>query len=91
MSTTQGIKLDDDTQVRLKSLAEKRKRTPHWLMRSAIEDYLNREEQYEAEKAEDMAEYENYALTGNAINNKQVTKWLEDLAQGKQKPWPKQK
>ena len=51
MSTTQGIKLDDNTQARLKSLAEKRKRTPHWLMRSAIEDYLNREERYEAEKS----------------------------------------
>ena len=89
MSTTQGIKLDDDTQARLKSLAEKRKRTPHWLMRSAIEDYLNREEQYEAEKAEDAAEYEEYLLTGKAIDNTKVTSWLNELASGNNSAWPK--
>ena len=91
MATTQGIKLDESTQARLRTLAEKRKRSPHWLMRTAIEDYLKREEQYELEKAEDIAEYENYVLTGNAIDNEQVTRWLEDLTQGKKSPWPKQK
>jgi predicted transcriptional regulator len=45
MATTQGIKLDDSTRARLRVLAEKRKRSPHWLMRTAIEDYLQREEQ----------------------------------------------
>lgn len=89
MSTTQGIKLDDDTQARLKSLAEKRKRTPHWLMRSAIEDYLKREEQYEAEKAEDMARWEHYLITGNAINHEKIDAWLNNLAQGKPGKWQK--
>ena len=89
MSTTQGIKLDENTQARLKTLAEKRKRTPHWLMRTAIEDYLEREELYEAEKAEDMAEYEEYVRTGQAIDNKTVLSWLNDLANGKNTPWHK--
>jgi predicted transcriptional regulator len=89
MPTTQGIKLDDDTQARLKSLAEKRKRTPHWLMRSAIEDYLNREERYEAEKAEDMARWDHYLITGNALEHEKVEGWLKDLAQGKPRKWQK--
>lgn len=89
MATSQGIKLDDKTRQRLKDLAEKRKRSPHWLMRTAIEDYLGREEQYEAEKAEDMAEYEDYLLTGKAIDNETVSSWLNDLADGKNLPWPK--
>ena len=89
MSTTQGIKLDDDTQARLKSLAEKRKRTPHWLMRSAIEDYLNREERYEAEKAEDMARWEHYLITGTALEHEKVEVWLKELAQGKPRKWQK--
>jgi predicted DNA-binding protein len=55
---TQGIKLDNATQARLKALAIKRDRSPHWLMRTAIERYLAQEEQYEKEKAEDMAAYE---------------------------------
>lgn len=58
MPTTQGIKLNENTQTRLKALAEKRKRSPHWLMRTAIEDYLKHEEQYETEKAEEAARWE---------------------------------
>jgi predicted transcriptional regulator len=36
MSTSQGIKLDDSIRKRLKDLAEKRNRTPYWLMRTAV-------------------------------------------------------
>ncbi len=89
MATTQGIKLDESTQTRLKALAEKRQRSAHWLMRTAIEDYLKREEQYEDEKAEDMAEYEEYVRTGKAINNTKVLSWLNDLANGKNTSRPK--
>ncbi|MGH7195340.1 MAG: CopG family ribbon-helix-helix protein [Candidatus Saccharimonadales bacterium] len=76
MSTTQGIKLDDDTRQRLRALAEKKKRSPHWLMRSAIEDYLQREEQFEKDKAEDMARWENYLITGKAIDHEKVERSL---------------
>ncbi len=91
MSTTQGIKLDEETSRRLKALAEERNRSAHWLMRAAITDYLDREERYEQEKKEDMAEYEEYLLTGKAIDNETVTEWLNTLAHGKKAPWPKQK
>lgn len=91
MSTTQGIKLDEETIKRLKALAQQRKRSAHWLMRDAIARYLAEEEQYEREKAEDIAEYEEYLLTGRAIDNETVSKWLNDLASGNNKPWPKQK
>ena len=89
MSTTQGIKLDDDVQKRLKVLAQAKNRTPHWLMRTAVEDYLNREEQYEKEKAEDMARWEHYLLTGKAIDNKSVMPWLKDLSEGRPRKWQK--
>lgn len=89
MTTTQGIKLDDKISARLKALGEKRDRSPHWLMRTAIENYLDQEEKYEAEKAEDMAEYEEYVRTGKAIDNETVLSWLNNLANGKNTPWPK--
>ncbi len=89
MSTTQGIKLDENTQARLKALAEKRKRSPHWLMRTAIEGYLEREEQYEAEKAEDTARWEQYLITGKATDGERMEKLLQDLAKGKTVEWPK--
>lgn len=89
MSTTQGIKLDENTQARLKALAEKRKRSPHWLMRTAIENYLEHEEQYEAEKAEDAARWEHYLITGKAIDGDGMEKLLQGLAKGKHVAWPK--
>ncbi len=87
MSTTQGIKLDNNIRQRLKALAEKKSRSPHWLMRTAIEDYLVREEQYEAERAEDMARWENYVLTGKAVEHVKVEKWLQDLANKNPRKW----
>lgn len=87
MSTTQGIKLDEETQKRLKALAAKRDRSPHWLMRTAIESYLEQEEHYEREKSEDMQRWANYELTGQAFDNSDVSQWLHKLASGQKEPW----
>lgn len=87
MTNTQGIKLDEQTQKRLKALADQRDRSPHWLMRTAIANYLDREEQYEREKSEDMKRWEQFELTGQVIDNVDVSHWLEKLASGKNEPW----
>lgn len=91
MSATQAIKLDDETNDRLKALAQQRNRSAHWLVRDALQRYLVEEERYEREKAEDLAEYEEYLLTGKAIDNETVASWLNELANGKKTAWPKQK
>jgi predicted transcriptional regulator len=87
MASTQGIKLDDNTRRRIKILADKKQRSSHWLMKAAIEDYLEREEQYEREREEDNTRWEHYLLTGNAIYHEKVEVWLKDLAQGKPRKW----
>jgi len=87
MATTQGVKLDESIRQRLKALAEKKKHSPHWLMRTAIVDYLQREEQYEKEKAEDMARWEHYLITGKSVDHIKVEAWLKDLSQGKPRKW----
>lgn len=56
-------------------------------MRTAIESYLEREEQYEIEKAEDIARWEQYLITGKAIEHEEVEEWLKDLSSGKQRKW----
>jgi len=89
MATTKGIKLDDETLVRLRALAEKKSRSSHWLMRAAIERYLDREELYEQEKIEDMARWDQYITTGKSIEGSKVESWLSDLTQNKTAPWPK--
>ncbi|HXR50193.1 MAG TPA: ribbon-helix-helix protein, CopG family [Verrucomicrobiae bacterium] len=91
MSTTQAFKLDDETNERLKALAQQRDRSAHWLLREALQRYLTEEERYEREKAEDLAEYKDYLLTGKAVDSETVTSWLNELASGKKTTWPKQK
>jgi predicted transcriptional regulator len=87
MSTTQGIKLDDETLIRLKALAEKKSRSSHWLMRAAIKKYLDREEQYEQEKTQDMGRWDQYVITGKAVNGDKVEQWLTNLTHQKHTPW----
>ncbi len=79
MATTMGVKLDEETRNRLKVLGKARKRTPHWLMKSAILEYLEREEAHEAEKREDMERWNRYLQTGEVISNDEMMSWLDDL------------
>ncbi len=89
MSATQGVKLDPETRARPKALGELRDRSPHWLMRKAIVEYLDREEAYEHEKREDLERWERYQLTGEAVPYETVRQWLADVADGKDRPCPR--
>lgn len=89
MTSTSGIKLDAGTRKRLKDLGDARDRSPHWLMRTAIEQYLEREEIYEREKREDMERWERYQLTGEGVTHEAAALWLDDLAQGRIAPCPR--
>ena len=81
MATTLGIKLDDEVRARLKRLGETKRRSTHWLMKEAIERYLQDEERYEQEKAEDLARWERYLETGEHIPQEEMTVWLDGLAE----------
>lgn len=52
--------------------------------------YLNQDEQSEREKREDIAEWEDYLLTGNAISQEHMDAWLSQLAQGERVRWQEQ-
>ncbi len=89
MSTTMGIKIDEKTRERVRTLAESRERTPHWVIRTALAEYLEREEAREREKAEDLERWERFALGGPAVDNAAAVAWLDDLAHGKKRPCPR--
>ena len=78
--TTLGIKLDEETRARLKNLGKKTERSPHWLMKKAIHEYLDREEKYVEQREEDRQRWERYVQTGAFINNDSMMSWLDDLA-----------
>ena len=85
---THGVKLDEATANRLKALGAIRDRSPHWLMRTAIERYLDAEETYEREKREDEESWQEYLLTGVSVSNDKVMHWLEVLGRGEDVPPP---
>ena len=84
-----GVKLDETLHTRLKALSEAKDRTPHWLMKSAIEEYVQREETYEQEKREDRERWQRYQLTGDAIPHEAVDAWLASWGSESELPCPK--
>jgi hypothetical protein len=51
-------------------------------MRTAILDYLDREERYEKERQEDAERWEHYVLTGKAISEEKAESRLKKLIKG---------
>jgi len=84
-----GVKLDETLHTRLKALGVAKDRTPHWLMKAAIEEYVEREEAYEREKREDMERWQRYKLTDHAIPNEAVSAWLASWGSENELPCPK--
>lgn len=80
MSTTIGLKLDDETRSRLQRLGETRDRSPHWLMKTAIAEYLDREERIEQERLEDSTRWQRWVETGAHIDHDTMISWLNGLA-----------
>lgn len=83
-STTRpvAIKIDDDIRMRVKRLADARQRTPHWLMREAITQYVEREEKREAFRQDTLKAWEAYRTTGLHLTGEEADAWLARLEQG---------
>jgi predicted transcriptional regulator len=77
-----AIKIDDDTKARVKRLADARHRTPHWLMREAISQYVEREEKREAFRQDGIRAWEEYRCTGMHVTAAEADAWLAQLEQG---------
>jgi len=79
MSSTTGVKLPKDVKERLKALGQKMERSPHWIMKTAIEGYLEQQERHWKEREEDMQTWQNYLATGEGIPHKEVSAWLDSI------------
>ena len=76
---TVALRLDDETQQRLKALGQARDRSPHYLMKQAVEKFLAVEEEIEREKALMQSRWERFELTGESIEHGEVRGWLDAL------------
>ncbi|MBF0497330.1 MAG: ribbon-helix-helix protein, CopG family [Deltaproteobacteria bacterium] len=77
MTTTMGVKLDNEIRERLKSLGVAKQRSMHWLMREAIKEYIDKEETIEARNREADAAWQEYQRTGRFVGNEAMTAWLD--------------
>ncbi len=78
-----AIKIDDDTKARVKRLADARQRSPHWLMREAITQYVDREEKREAFRQDTVQAWEAFRATGQHVSADEADAWMSQLEQGK--------
>jgi predicted transcriptional regulator len=73
------IKIDDIRRNRLKSLATSKKRTPHYLMKEALDFYLEFEEAEQKAIQEAAASLEHFERTGLHIRLDEVKQWAKEL------------
>ena len=71
-----SIKLDNDTQTRIKLLAAARDRSPHWMMREAITQYVEREERKEAFRRDTLDAWQEFQETGLHVSLEEADQWL---------------
>jgi predicted transcriptional regulator len=91
MSTpsTTSLKLDVEIKQRVQRLASARRRSPHWLMREAIEEYVEREEKREQFRQDALAAWDHYQATGLHATAEEADAWLAKLEVGKDARPPK--
>ena len=82
MQTTTSVKLDSDIKDRVRRLAAARQRSAHWLMREAIEQYVQREEQREQMRQDALAAWKEYQATGLHVTAEEADAWLAKLEAG---------
>ncbi|WP_048307823.1 CopG family ribbon-helix-helix protein [Halomonas sp. PR-M31] len=88
MATPTSIKLDDSLKERVQHLADTRRRSAHWLMREAIEQYVEREERRENFRQDTLKAWEDYQATGLHASADEVKKWLASWGTDDEVPAP---
>jgi predicted transcriptional regulator len=77
-----AIKIDLEIKERVKRLADARHRTPHWLMREAISQYVEREEKRESFRQDTLKAWDAYRTNGLHVTAEEADTWLAQLEQG---------
>jgi predicted transcriptional regulator len=88
LSTT-TLKLDSAMKERVHQLASARRRSPHWVMREAVEQYVEREEKREQLRQDALAAWAVYQTTGLHATAEEADAWLAKLEAGKHAVIPK--
>ena len=85
-NSTVGLRLSEETRHRLEALGKVRERTPHYLMKTAVERFLDTEEALEAERQLAKSRWRKYELTGQSIDQSEIEAWAGELDAGPETP-----
>jgi predicted transcriptional regulator len=86
--STTSLKLDPDLKQRVQQLASARRRSAHWVMREAVEQYVSREEMRERLRQDALAAWNHYQTTGLHATSEEAEAWLAKLEAGEDAETP---
>ena len=87
-TSTVTVKLDPSDRARITSLATSKKRTPHYLLKEAIREYIDREEARQNFINVAERSYEHYKETGLHISLDEFSAWVDDVEKKPDAPMP---
>ncbi len=79
---TTSLKLDSELKERVQRLAAARRRSAHWIMREAVEQYVGREEKREQFRQDALTAWNDYQATGLHATAEEADAWLAKLEAG---------
>ena len=82
MHSTTSLKLDSEMKERVQRLAAARRRTAHWVMREAVEQYVEREEKREQLRRDALSAWADYQSSGLHLTAEEADAWLAKLEAG---------
>lgn len=83
------VKLEESDRARIKLLAAAKNRTPHYLMREAIQKYLETEESEQRFITAAETSLKEYKLNGLHITLEEFSTWATELKASPDAPMPK--
>ena len=87
-TSTTSLKLGKELKTRVQRLAAARRRTPHWVMREAVEQYGGREEMRERLRQDALAAWSHFQTTGLHATAEEADSWLAKLEAGEDSEAP---
>jgi predicted transcriptional regulator len=81
-TSTTSLKLNSKLKQRVQRIAAARRRSPHWVMMEALEQYVDREEKQEKIRKEAREAWSHYEATGLHVTTEEADAWLAKLESG---------
>lgn len=74
-----GVRLSEDMIKRLKVIGAKKDRSPHYLVKEAVEEFVHKEEFAQRELAIVRERVEHYERTGEHYTHEEMKAWAKQL------------